>query len=112
MRAIVTSIHIDLLTVHGEVSRVRSGLEVPPLLSNHRAGDPPFLQPTAEVAELVDALASGVSEHLLVEVQVLFSAPPDKKKTRPKGGFFFKVIRQTVKRSPGKLLLTDSSSSG
>ena len=31
--------------------------------------------PHAEVAELVDALASGASELLLVEVQVLFSAP-------------------------------------
>ncbi len=29
----------------------------------------------AEVAELVDALASGASELWLVEVQVLFSAP-------------------------------------
>ena len=29
----------------------------------------------AEVAELVDALASGASELRLVEVQVLFSAP-------------------------------------
>ena len=31
--------------------------------------------PHAEVAELVDALASGASELWLVEVQVLFSAP-------------------------------------
>ena len=30
---------------------------------------------SAEVAELVDALASGVSQGNLVEVQVLFSAP-------------------------------------
>ena len=31
--------------------------------------------PLAEVAELVDALASGASELMLVEVQVLSSAP-------------------------------------
>ena len=30
---------------------------------------------SADVAELVDALASGASEHLFVEVQVLSSAP-------------------------------------
>ena len=29
----------------------------------------------AEVAELVDALASGASDRMVVEVQVLFSAP-------------------------------------
>ena len=34
-------------------------------------------QSIAEVAELVDALASGASELMLVEVQVLSSAPPD-----------------------------------
>ena len=31
--------------------------------------------PHAEVAELVDALASGASDRKVVEVQVLFSAP-------------------------------------
>ena len=32
--------------------------------------------PDAEVAELVDALASGASGGIPVEVRVLFSAPP------------------------------------
>mgnify|MGYP001095162469 CR=1 FL=1 len=55
--------HQFLLTVHNGIDRVRSGPEVPPLLPNRRTEDPPFPQSTAEVAELVDALASGVSEH-------------------------------------------------
>ena len=43
----------------------------------------------AEVAELVDALASGASELWLVEVQVLFSAP-----------FFMFVFSNILKLSP------------
>ena len=35
----------------------------------------PDLDISARVAELVDALASGASEHLFVEVQVLSRAP-------------------------------------
>ncbi len=58
-----TQWHEFILTVQGGMGRVRSDLEVPPLLSNHRTEGSPYPQSTAEVAELVDALASGVSEH-------------------------------------------------
>ncbi len=37
--------HGILLTVQGEIGIVRTGLEVPPLLPDHRAVDPPFHSP-------------------------------------------------------------------
>ena len=52
-----------LLTVQGGMGRVRTGSEFHILVPEPWAEDPLLSQFNAEVAELVDALASGVSEH-------------------------------------------------
>ena len=54
-----------LLTPPRVVTKVRTGSQVPPLPADHPLGrGPPFPLSFAQVAELVDALASGASEQL------------------------------------------------
>ena len=53
-------------------------------------------RPHADVAELVDALASGASARKGVEVQVLLSAPINRIKSITRKGDFFDSIQRDI----------------